>query len=88
LDRIALNGCADKNQDHESFVIPRPPAEGWDFCKTAYKPYDVVVTAILALGEHLKLLTATSDGGADDWQDGIKLASEALGETVSLPQEL
>ncbi len=45
---IAFNGVGDDS--HESFVIPRTPeGDGWDFCKTAIKPYDKVVYGILYL---------------------------------------
>ena len=53
---------ADQRRKADGFDNPR-----WDFCKTARKPYDIVVTACLAvLGEHG--LAITSDGDEQDWR--------------------
>lgn len=46
--RIALNGAGDEG--HESFIM-NPFYTDFDFCKTAQKPYDVVVKAILLFAE-------------------------------------
>lgn len=40
---IDLNGV--RGNAHEPFILRKPGA--WTFCKTAQKPYDVVVTSIL-----------------------------------------
>ncbi|KAJ5496409.1 hypothetical protein N7463_008396 [Penicillium fimorum] len=40
---IYLNGI--RGNAHESFILCKPGA--WTFCKTARKPYDVVVSSIL-----------------------------------------
>ena len=75
-DLIALNGDEHEEFHHESFVLRRIKGE-WEFCKTAYKPYDEVVTAILW---YIKCKTnamgISSDGGMSensDWADGIGL---------------
>jgi hypothetical protein len=56
---------------HEDFVISSEDV-GFNFCKTAEKPYDAVVTALLI---HLKRslgngVTVTSDGDWNDWTGG------------------
>ena len=66
---IFINGVG--ANAHESFVITSEDV-GFNFCKTAQKPYDTVVTAILI---HLKqslgsLVVVTSDGSWNDWSDG------------------
>ena len=66
---IFINGVG--ANAHESFVITSEDV-GYNFCKTAQKPYDTVVTAILI---HLKqslgsLVVVTSDGSWNDWSDG------------------
>lgn len=75
---------------HETFIIykNRTPLESWqtpdrrgcDFCKTARKPYDVAVTAVLCYLESVfpKNLSASSDGNGKDWQEGLALARKAL----------
>ena len=42
---IAFNGDSSKNLDHESFVLDNNI--GYNFCKTARKPYDYAVRTIL-----------------------------------------
>jgi len=92
--RFDLNGYRDES--HESFIwqaIVREPSfmpnEGWsfDFCKTAHKPYDCVVTAILCrakyhYGESVKI---SSDGRWADWQTGRDLYEEVFGSEPANP---
>jgi hypothetical protein len=70
---FAFNGREDDG--HETFYIAGD-VRGFTFCKTARKPYDVVVTAILCLCEFYTKGTfgVISDGEPSDWQDGLKLA--------------
>ena len=49
---------------HEPFMLAREPTE-FDFCKTACKPYDVLVGAILAYAAQIAPETfATSNDGS------------------------
>jgi len=81
---IALNGDAATGQDFESFVLEPVVTTGpcpYVFCKTARRPYDVLVAAILAravhhLGEHIIL--AATDGDAADWSDAARLLARAF----------
>lgn len=52
----------------------------FDFCKTAHKPYDVVVTATLwyLANKYPEHLTISSDGGYEMWRPGISLASTVV----------
>lgn len=81
---ISFNGDDVGDQGHETFQIAadRP---GWDFCKTARKPYDVVVTATLAYLAARWDFKVSSDGDPDDWVEGLKLAETVLGEPVACP---
>lgn len=90
---VSLNGYAD--DAHETFVWYRecPPAQSWvkdkffhDFCKTARKPYDTVVTAMLiavkeAYGDAVIL---GSDGSPSEWEDGQRLFEEATGNYATV----
>jgi hypothetical protein len=91
-EKVWFNGIGPDG--HETFVvtrIPEPWGEGCGgFCKTARKPYDVLVTAsLLALKAHLgDWITLSSDGNwerrvagdfADGWEDGAKLCTDVLG---------
>lgn len=52
LDCISINGNADTELDHESFVISDDKEDiGFGFCKTARKPYDYAVRKILKYAE-------------------------------------
>lgn len=80
---IGKNGISFNGLDEDSLetfgIGPEP--QGWDFCKTERKPYDVAVTAILAYLEsaHPDKFSVGSDGDKEDWQPGIALLKKALG---------
>jgi hypothetical protein len=49
-------------------------------CKTAYRPYDLTVTAVLiALKHHFPVSKICSDGEEKDWLDGRILCNNILG---------
>lgn len=96
---IGFNGLGDDS--HETMLIRRvrKPSEyegdrvGWEFCKTAQKPYDLAVTACLsylstitrkndpATGEPIigtEAFSVSSDGDASDWVAGVDMARKAL----------
>lgn len=83
---IAFNGLGDDS--HESCCVyhKRPPLESWqkpadrgsDFCKTAGKPYDVAVTAVLAYLEAAHGFSVDSDGSGTDWLAGVAVARAAV----------
>lgn len=89
---IKLNGKQDNA--HEDFVLPehfsdnfRPEFGGGGFCKTARKPYDLVVVACLAvlkyrLGDAIQV---SSDGGIADWAEGILWARCVLKRAIPNP---
>jgi hypothetical protein len=61
----------------------------FDFCKTAYKPYDAVVTAILLRAKVIygKCVEVSSDGNWDDWKQGRDLYEKVFGESAPVPFE-
>ena len=74
---------------HETFVLKRTCKE---FCKTARKPYDVIVKAVLLLGVSLfpENFKVSSDGDYDDWHGAEKLLQDVFGMgklTYSMPNE-
>lgn len=85
-DEIRLNGLAPE-LDHETLVIS-PEATGFAFCKTARKPYDAVVCAILIRTAELNPgLEVSSDGDwneEDEWSIGKVLYTAALGHPPTL----
>lgn len=88
-DDIAFNGLGEDS--HETFVILRQrprtrdwqtaAQRGWDFCKTARKPYDLAVTAALCYLTTTfepPAFTASSDGDGSDWIAGLEEARRAI----------
>ena len=76
---------------HEDFCLREHYSqnEDFNFCKTARKPYDVVVTACLAilkyrLGDNIEV---SSDGNFPDWEYGTELARKVLRRKIKNPIE-
>ena len=99
---FGINGDASAFSDdgrdlaHESFIWEGiPTIQEWrkdepntfDFCKTAYKPYDAVVTAILIRAKHIygSCVAVSSDGDWQDWQAGRELYERIFGEVAECP---
>ncbi|MEM7625887.1 MAG: hypothetical protein AAF333_09675 [Planctomycetota bacterium] len=92
---IAFNGrnggkSSLNDLDHETFYVPRrlkpmphhtadDCGRYFEFCKTARKPYDLLVTAaLIALKHHFPDVNVVSDGDASDWQEGLELSRHVL----------
>ena len=83
--------CCDGDCSHETFHFPRTlephewqePKNGlyFEFCKTAFKPYDLAVTAFLVIAKHhlQDRLMVHSDGDEAHWQDAKWLCQLELG---------
>jgi hypothetical protein len=72
-----FNGIEDDG--HETLCAIRD-VPGFNFCKTARKPYDTCVTASLLLLNLVSKddLIISSDGDREDWLDGFRLLNHAL----------
>lgn len=59
----------------------------FSFCKTAYKPYDAVVTAILIRAKVIygSCLDVRSDGSWSEWQAGREMYETVFGENAPCP---
>ena len=68
------------DDDHETFMVETGDT-GFQFCKTAFKPYDPVVVACLIALKHTLggSVTVSSDGRQEDWAEGMELCQEVLG---------
>ena len=100
---FSINGDAShyvegRDLAHETFCWEGIPSisehrkdepETFDFCKTAYKPYDVVVTAILIRAKHIygDCVSISSDGDWESifWAYGRKLYEQVFGEFAECP---
>lgn len=83
---IAFNGVAKGGYDHETMALVKRPRE-FEFCKTAIKPYDTAVVALLVHASNLGYIEWSSDGKAKDHADGIALEaklSKQLSEATRL----
>jgi len=88
-DIIAINGDARGGDEHESFVLCRNAQRNGSCCKTARKPYDDVITAILIrasqlLGREYMVESGrdrkeiSSDGDWDEWYGGRNLVKQVF----------
>ena len=88
-EEICFNGIGDNG--HETFRITkkkRPKADyeeqeaydkkgAFEFCKTAHKPYDKYVTAVLCAVYRVQIergqniMNISSDGNTKDWTEGL-----------------
>ena len=79
ISHVAINGVG--SGAHETFSI-LVGDQSFNFCKTAQKPYDAVVTAILILlkNEIGADITVTSDGSWRNWEGGRLLFETVFDE--------
>jgi hypothetical protein len=90
---VAFNGIGEEMM-HEDFIFPGGSARrDFNFCKTAGKPYDAVVTAcLIAARDHFppEILDIRSDGNWElgDWEDGAELYCRVLGRPARSPMPL
>ena len=66
LDRVCFNGNAnaDKDLSHETFILDDDT--GFNFCKTARKPYDYVVRTVLRIALDYGIVEDVSDDGVNE----------------------
>jgi len=95
-DEITFNGDKDKLENHETFrlnrVMPDPTTQPWRekyivrvrdyfaFCKTAQKPYDILVCAVLLIAKHVAptAIDYSSDGDEEEWRGAELLTNKTL----------
>jgi hypothetical protein len=81
-EEICFNGIGDDS--HETFYINKEIID-FEFCKTAYKPYDLPACCCLLIANyHSPSFTFSSDGDIDDWQDAINLVETTLNIKLDL----
>lgn len=86
---VNFNGS--RENGHEPFILRESlnlMAGNFEFCKTAHKPYDVLVVAALCILKHYLpgVFDVSSDGKYPDWAAGCQLASTHLGFKVQVPK--
>lgn len=91
---LKINGKGDEM--HEDFTMreyfkQNLEPDNWHFCKTARKPYDIVVVACLIVLEHRlpNNFRVDSDGYTQEWQDGLELAQRILkNKKLTIPKNI
>jgi hypothetical protein len=101
---FSINGDAEaftsdgRDLAHESFYWAGIPTQSewrkddpdfFEFCKTAMKPYDAVVTAILIRAKSIygSCVRISSDGEWSEWQAGRDMYEAIFGEVAECPFE-
>lgn len=84
---ISFNGNNEDDQSHETFHITKGHMRDFNFCKTAQKPYDTAVVAVLCACHFYApgALEISSDGDSSDWQQGLELAQQIVDKDVTCP---
>lgn len=77
-ERIWFNGDEKRGLDHETFMIERNPDGTWEFCKTARKPYDLLVGACLLAAQEFLGYEISSDGDVEDWVEIAKYYNDIV----------
>ena len=71
-ESILCNGIGDDG--HETFYLTRKMRNDFEFCKTAQKPYDKYIVAMLiAVAQITDSISVSSDGDQEDWLEGLQL---------------
>ncbi|RZO83004.1 MAG: hypothetical protein EVA65_15795 [Oceanococcus sp.] len=75
---IVFNG-AGPDLAHDTFVLQQQP-DGFEFCKTARKPYDLLVVAVLRAAYLIApdAIEISSDGNTDDLAPGWRFAAKTM----------
>lgn len=85
---INFNGVDDDS--HETFAVSQKLDSQFNFCKTAQKPYDLAVTAVLMVIEHHAPahFETSSDGDVEDWRAGAELNQQLFGYAYRFPADV
>lgn len=89
---IAFNGKEIDGLDHETFVLRNSGEQECceNFCKTARKPYDWFVTAILILVHNIcpNCFEISSDGDLEEWLDVHRWLCRVTSTIYRLPPKI
>ena len=77
-DDVNFNGVGDLS--HENFHMALNQ-NNWAFCKTARKPYDLLVCACLLASVDILGYKITSDGDLNDWIPAMKFYNKVIEKT-------
>ena len=75
---ISINGDGYNDLDCDSFIIVNGYADGFDFCKTERKPYDIVVNALLQYLDDEGIIHHVTSNGPNMEEHAKALLTKAL----------
>lgn len=75
---VWFNGTDEGNLSHETFAIYEDEAD-WSFCKTARKPYDLLVCACLIAAGKILGYKINTDGTLEDWKPAFDFYAKVTG---------
>jgi hypothetical protein len=96
-DSVEVKAEFDAHPNHQCFedcpgdVDPHPERGDdpsvFDFCKTARKPYDLIVCgALIVAAKHAsEYVKVSSDGEVSDWRPALKWVKSVLGQDYDIP---
>lgn len=86
---VSFNGDENLGLGHETFRVEsgvQADRKGFNFCKTARKPYDILVClSLISFFEEFsdaRVFSYCSDGDESDWQEAYDLYQEINGRTA------
>ena len=93
-ERLWFNGDEATGQDYETMMVERvitpaawsqPDEKGlvFNFCKTAQRPYDLLVCAVLIAMKQTIICSIGTDGDEADWKDAIAFYNRVMGRKVT-----
>lgn len=87
---ICFNGATKLGLDHETFYLTQKCNKNFEFCKTARKPYDFLVVAVLILADYYcpNCYNISSDGSKDDWHPVSEWLAKYLLKAYPLPKNI
>ena len=88
VEMIFFNG-EEPDYDHETFELLKEGSNGFTFCKTARKPYDLIVQTCLLIYKYHSpdTIKLGSDGNKNDWIEAVKFVNGLLSHKISNPME-
>jgi hypothetical protein len=86
---ITFNGVGDLAHETFYFELSKRSVHGFEFCKTARKPYDLAVISTLTILKYVfgDGLSIRSDGDADDWESALPTTLNSLSAAGILPDD-
>ena len=87
-DYIALNGDGENNLEHETFLIENGKPDEFNFCKTARKPYDLVVNAIATFMFDEGFIDSYSSDGPNDENTAKVILKKAMKQKSKFTLEI